>query len=545
MKKILFFVVLTFNGPCFSLIPIESLLLGDFSHLYKGKKTDPLEYIFERKERISKGGRLKKKLAYFRGFYEQGQKLKNYCHVKRKVKYSSFIERKEVKRSVLATLQYLGLDLTVRAISSYAKELELGQGDYNNLVQNLMTNFCSKNITIISLRQLRKNLDLQFKTTEKSFHIPSIKNDKLFPGSLHHLNGKKERVLQEFLYTVKLFRSFCSWGNDSENLRLLVPLIKHPSIMAFVIRQMVNKGLMWDAIENKNVLKENKKTIQVWCKSYICRRVGPEKFNKIAWRGISSKGLKSDLEKLYCEDFKESGYTYKNQESKIKNIIKKKTLFEDQLMASQMISLVTGIPDFLIWSQKLNDGVLLTRLSMERSWKNWARKQNETFNDEILFEESFVIEPVKKELYFNNLKHRFGVKFDINLGELDRSVSILGKLKTTVKIYLPKSFLSWLRDSWKKAVSENQRKKMKSLKKLFITHIKDQVKNKRKFWSMAPWKKNLEVLVASELLKQLETYRGDYFESYDHKKEVLPIDFYYGPFALKYLNYKHKISDGN
>tara|TARA_B100000029_G_scaffold149595_1_gene144856 strand:- start:971 stop:1519 length:549 start_codon:yes stop_codon:yes gene_type:complete len=182
---------------------------------------------------------------------------------------------------------------------------------------------------------------------------------------------------------------------------------------------------------------------------------------------------------------------------------------------------------------------------MERSWKNWARKQNETFNDEILFEESFVIEPVKKELYFNNLKHRFGVKFDINLGELDRSVSILGKLKTTVKIYLPKSFLSWLRDSWKKAVSENQRKKMKSLKKLFITHIKEQVKNKRKFWSMAPWKKNLEVLVASELLKQLETYRGDYFESYDHKKEVLPIDFYYGPFALKYLNYKHKISDGN
>ena len=161
-----------------------------------------MEYIFKRKQQNTKGGQPKNKLAYFRGFYEQGQKLKNYCHIKRKVKYSSFIERKETKRSVLATLQYLGIDLTVRAISSYAKELELGQGDYNNLVQNLMTNFCSKNITIISLRQLRKNLDLQFKTTEKSFHITSIKNDKLFPGSLHHLNGKKERVLQEFLYTV-------------------------------------------------------------------------------------------------------------------------------------------------------------------------------------------------------------------------------------------------------------------------------------------------------------------------------------------------------
>ena len=199
----------------------------------------------------------------------------------------------------------------------------------------------------------------------------------------------------------------------------------------------------------------------------------------------------------------------------------------------------------MIWSRKLNDGVELTRLSMERSWKNWAKKQNTNFNDEILFEESFVIEPVKKELYFNNLNHRFGIKLDINLGEFDRSVSILGKLKTTVKIFLPKSFLSWLRDSWKKAVSENKRKKMKSLKKLLITHIKDQVKNKRKFWFLPPWKRNLEVLVAIELLKQLETYRGNYFESYSNKKEVLPIDFYYGPFALKYLNYKYKISGKN
>lgn len=545
LKGLLIFLTFFISGNGYSLIPIESLVLGDFSYLYKGKKSDPLEYIFERQTNLSQGVQginRKKKLAYFRGFYEEGEKLKNYCNIKRKVKYTRFLEREETKRSVLATLQYLGIDLTVRAISSYAKELELSQGDYNNLVQNLMTNFCSKNITVISLSQLRKNLAIQFKSSESFFSLPSIKNNLFFPQSLNELNGKKDRVLQEFLYTVKLFRSFCSWGNDSQNLRLLVPLVKHPSIMAFVIRQMTNKVLQWDIINNSNVLKKSKKTIQVWCEDYICRKVGSEKFKKTSWKAISSKSMESDLKKMYCEDFRESGYTYKNQEPRVKKIIEKKSLFEDQLMVSQMIALISGIPDFLIWSQTLDDGIELTRSSIERSWGKWAKEQNKSFNDEILFEESFVIEAVKKEFYFNNLVPKFGVKLDVNLGEFDRGVSMLGKLKTTFKIYLPKSFLGWLRESWKKSYSQNDRKKMKNLRKILITHIKDQVENKKKLWPIPPWKKNLEILIAKELLKQLRTYRGEFFDSYGHDKVILPVDFYYGPFALKYLNYKFQIS---
>ena len=84
MKKILFFVVLIFSGSCFSLIPIESLLLGDFSYLYKGKKTDPLEYIFERKERVSKGGRLKKKVGLLQRFLRTGTKTKKLLSRKEK-----------------------------------------------------------------------------------------------------------------------------------------------------------------------------------------------------------------------------------------------------------------------------------------------------------------------------------------------------------------------------------------------------------------------------------------------------------------------------
>tara|TARA_Y100001954_G_scaffold49688_1_gene52470 strand:+ start:7101 stop:8756 length:1656 start_codon:yes stop_codon:yes gene_type:complete len=529
----------------YSLVPVESLVLGDFSSLYKREKSDPLEYIFRREEPLNSSSDykdLKRQLGYFRGFYLEGQKLKNYCKVERKIRYSTYKERVETKRSLLATLQYIGIDLTLRAISDYSKELELKKSDFNNLVQNLTNNFCSKNMTIISQRQLKKNFKLQFSSSGKKLEIPNIEKNPFFPRSLLQINGEREKLEQEFMYSIKLFRAFCSWGNDAQNLRLLVPLAKHPSIISFVIRQLTNKGLVWDEVQNKSLPKRNLKTVQVWCEEYICRRVGHKKFNNLRWKSIGSKTFKRDLENLYCEDFLEAGYTYKNQEPRVKRIIEKKDLIEDNLMVSQMIALITGIPDLLVGAKKLNDGLEFTKASMERSWRRWAKKQNNHFNEEILFEESFIIEPVRKKLYFNNLNPDFGVKLDVNLGELDRVVSMLGKLKTTITIKLPKSFLSWQRSELIEARRLGNKKKIKSLKKLFTAHIRDQVISKKTLWKLPPWRKNLEALIARELLRQLEGYRGNFFETDKPKILSLPIDFYYGIYALRYMHYKHRIS---
>ena len=84
-----------------TLVPVESLVLGDFSSLYEREKNDPLEYIFRREEPLSSDPdhiALKKQLGYFRGFYLEGQKLKNYCKVERKISYSTYKERIETKR---------------------------------------------------------------------------------------------------------------------------------------------------------------------------------------------------------------------------------------------------------------------------------------------------------------------------------------------------------------------------------------------------------------------------------------------------------------
>ena len=127
-----------------------------------------------------------------------------------------------------------------------------------------------------------------------------------------------------------------------------MPLVRHPSIMSFVIRQMVNKGLIWDPIQNKTFPKTNLKTVQVWCEDFICRRTALGSLIIFVGRQLVLKRFQNDLENLYCEDFLEAGYTYKNQEPRVKKIIEKKTLIEDNLMTSQLIALITGVPDFLV-----------------------------------------------------------------------------------------------------------------------------------------------------------------------------------------------------
>ena len=109
----------------------------------------------------------------------------------------------------------------------------------------------------------------------------------------------------------------------------------------------------------------------------------------------------------------------------------------------------------------------LQKASMERSWKRWAKKQNRYFNEEILFEESFIIEPVRKSLYFNNLRRDFGVKLDISLGELDRVLSMLGKLKTTITFKITKKVFSLDEGEWIEASRVGNKKEVKLLKKTF------------------------------------------------------------------------------
>ena len=96
-------------------------------------------------------------LMRLRGFYDEAQNLKNSCVGESEIRYDSPWERQQVERSVLATLQYTGLAIiTVRALANYARYFQFSREEYQFLIENLVGNHCSQNVSVTSLKLLGK-----------------------------------------------------------------------------------------------------------------------------------------------------------------------------------------------------------------------------------------------------------------------------------------------------------------------------------------------------------------------------------------------------
>ena len=115
-----------------ALAPLESLVLGNFSENYSENETDPLNYVFARDKYQSTDAGHKRDLALYRGFYEEGKNTFNYCKNYREIHYATDWEKLQVMRSTLSELQYIGLDITSRALPQYAKALEFTRQEYVN-----------------------------------------------------------------------------------------------------------------------------------------------------------------------------------------------------------------------------------------------------------------------------------------------------------------------------------------------------------------------------------------------------------------------------
>jgi hypothetical protein len=155
-------------------------------------------------------------------------------------------------------------------------------------------------------------------------------------------------------------------------------------------------------------------------------------------------------------------------------------------------------------------------------------------------EEPLSLELVDRKFYFNDRMANFAVIFDVNLGELDRSVSMKGKIQSGFQLRLTKSTLAWLRDSW------NQRDprfpdKIAYIENIMIKHVEDAIELARGQFKRPPWDGNLAKIVAREVLQQLELYRGKFFEQRGHNKVTIPVTLAYGPYALKYLHFQASI----
>ena len=123
--------------------------------------------------------------------------------------------------------------------------------------------YCSKNLTIISLKQLRKNLDIYFEHGA-SFELPSVQGNPLFPQALPRSFRPKNRVI-EFLQTVKLFRAVCSWGT-SQIILVSWYLLRNPIIIqSFAILRIWRRPTILLIIQSIRLRKiAASKFVRIW-----------------------------------------------------------------------------------------------------------------------------------------------------------------------------------------------------------------------------------------------------------------------------------------
>ena len=535
-KKMFLIFFCFFVNTVFALVPMEGIILGD---LTPEQSADPLNFLFKKnkpKESIEtvKG---KQQLYRFIGFYREGRNLANFCDQKRTALFSSPWKKTQAFRSIYATLQYLGIDITLRAIAQYAKDLEYTKTQYENLQKKLIGGYCSKNITSISRKQLISNFMQKFERDEY-FPLPSVEENTFFNSRVKKSAASKEGKEHEFALTIELFKSFCSWGNEVDNLRLMAPLVRDPYIMSFIFRQLEGKKLDWEYRKNHIIKTDSDDTIRIACVGEICRKRKKKDFERVAPRVLGSRDRSEDYGRMYCESLRDASYTYEDQLPKILNEIKARTLDLDQLLQNQFFALISTVPDFLINQSKFNDMLSISRSSIDEKFKSWSIEANERFSRDLLFEESLTIEKVDRSLYFSLFTPKFKVVFDVNLGEIDRATKINNKIKVKFPLKLSKSFLIYMRNEWNnRGVG---RDKANKLIERFRLQIEDEVRNARSKFKIAPWEGDIEKIIIKEILEQITAYRGNFWKDLSSEEIQIPIEFNYGQFALKYINYRRK-----
>ena len=516
-----------------ALAPVESLILGDFSDTYSENKTDPLNYVYSRDLSIKNYSRESKtELALYRGFYEEGKNTTNFCRENHSIQYASEWEKIQVKRSTMATIQYIGLDLITRALPQYAKE-------YVNMVDGLVGNYCSTNLSVISKRELLNNLYIKY-DKENNFKIPTTAGNPYFPANIESYLPAKRALEHELLFTVKLFQSLCSWSGNPTNPGLMVPMLKHSRLMAFFGRQMSNLSIGWKEVDNTIFLKEDKLTAQIWCDSLICRKMSAENFQSKFFYSVGGTSINEDIKRLYCEDFRNSDYKPKESDPRLAKMMNSMTFDEENLINSQFIALITGVPDLFVRAEKFVDGIDLFRSGIDYTWNNWAQKMSDNFTRDLFFEEPLTLEQVDSNQYYNFRDGKLKIAFDVNLGEFDRINQRTGKVKVHFNIFIQNSFLTFYKNSIKNLDYKDTAEKLR-LKKRFKMQLTKDITNAREKFIIPPWRGDLEELIANEISLQILETPEKFLNLGVSGLRPIEVEINYGLFALKYINHQFNV----
>jgi len=532
--------ILLFSVPFYAqaMIPIEGIIMGDartdFQH-------DPLSYIYSD---IYDKGQLgeNKKIKLYQNTYASGIELYESCGQYSAPTYSTSWKEKQALRSTVATLQYIGLDTSIKAIGAYGVKLGLSEKQFTKLSKNLVANYCSQNITIFSLRNIEKTL-LHYYKNHQDYIIPSVSKSPFATIPFVTATESEQARSNEFDYAIKNFRAFCSWGGDVGDYRMLAPYLNNRFIMAFVLKNMTG---IQDVINDRTLKVETRSstsTVQVLCRDLICRKTGISDIKNQFPLSVGSTGLATDLSKLYCHHFRFQDYLPKQTLPEVKEWINKAEIEEPILESGFFISLMTGMPELMLGVESYKDIPFIVKSSIDERWNKWANETLSYFSKDLLFEESLKVKTRPQERSFIKEK-RFQLDFTVTLGELDRLLNDTDKIESTFYLKLTKNYLRELRTKWNELSQEVDLEGQKNFKMHMANYIELQLKKKEKYFLQEMWNKDFAKLIADELLKQAIAQRSSYFSSYKEEVIEIPVNFRYGIFALSYLKYRSDVKGG-
>lgn len=527
----LFFIPLAYG-----IVPVEGIILGEAKDELQ---SDPLKFIFSDIYDKSDSGE-NKKVKLLQSVFQSGEALQESCGVLRPSKYQTSWQERQARRSFASTVQYIGLDTSIKAIGAYARKLGVDEEGFGRLRTGLVQSYCSKNITIFSLKTIDKALDYYYKNPS-DFIIPSVASSPFASSMLKDKSEAEKARSREFDLVIKNFRDFCSWGGDADDYRMLTPYLSNPFIMAFVIKNLQGQQ---DKVTDKSAkvtTTSSPDTVQVLCDDLICRKTTIEVFKSKYPLTVGSTGLGTDLSKIYCHHFRiqEPG---QGSIPEVKNWVKTSELEDPVRGTSNFISLMTGVPDFFNSIEDYKDLALISRSSIDERWGQWSKKVIETFSKDLLYEDSLrvKIQPNRDPGRFAS--NGFEIDLSITMGEMDQLLMNKETLDVSVHLKLSKNYLRFIRREMKVLSDEVDLVGLENLKKTIARYLDVQLKEKERHFTEKPWTQHFSEILAEELMAQAREYRGSLFESYKDEVLRIPIRFSYGLFALSYLRYRSDLA---
>lgn len=521
-------------GPVWALVPLEGLVLGQVS---RDLQPDPMENAFS--TAIDQPGYDREAHKLYRRYYQDAWELQQSCSYIGKATYANPQSQTIARRTMVASLQYIGLDATVKAIGQYARTLQMQADEYALLVENLMKGSCSPNLSVYGLRLIKQNLLAAFETD--SGLLPT------FPGYPYGSTElfTKSRALEtreaEFHHTVKNFRALCSWGGDVDNYRLLPPLLANPQVMSTVMRHM--EGLSFKYDDAKRSVEKVKAfgSTPISCEGPLCRPGSPELFERRFPRMVGSSGLKQDLQRLWCEHFRFQNYVVGDQQSpQVREWIKEQDIEDERKDVAALVSLFTRTTDIVLTTKKYQDLAAELKRPIEARWDVWAANSLKRSSKDLYFEEGLEISVLRKTAQRRAIDNDiFALDLTVTMGELDRILKVNDKLELDLNLKVSRNWLRWVRTRALQAQrSEEPQADEEVLTEAVAAHLRVLLE---KTYAVLPYfqqSSGVEALMAEELIAQLIGYEGDYFRDIQDQMVGLPVRLHYGLFALSYVRYK-------